>query len=416
MADKNLFTEGLLADLLEHGKKQVQDEVQRADRNYLLNVSETDYCDYLLSEYRLDPPVLHRDQIHVHEQRETKVDVSHDWGRAIYDRSQPTYITGTSVTIGVPFGGEGNLFKYQPNAFSTVFPRGTINGQLLLLTYQMTEHNPEQLKQRYQQDLGLIESYLRSVADQVRAYNDGLPGHIRALVSARRQKLLADAGLVSALGIPVRRAPSDSGTFAPPEIRRKPPVHRPEAAAGSFVPEPAMPDKEYEFILKTIESVVHVMERSPRAFAGMDEPSLRDHILVQLNGHYEGQATGETFNASGKTDILVRVADKNVFIAECKFWKGPKSLLEALDQLLGYASWRDTKTAVVIFNRDSEHSTVLQRIVETMPTHSCFKREIGRQGETQFRYLFHQPGDRNREVLLTVLAFDVPSRDRVATT
>jgi hypothetical protein len=73
--------------------------------------------------------------------------------------------------------------------------------------------------------------------------------------------------------------------------------------------------------------MVHVMERSPSAFHHMDEEALRTHFLVQLNGHYEGQATGETFNYEGKTDILVRSGDRNIFIAECKFWGGPKKLI-----------------------------------------------------------------------------------------
>ena len=50
--------------------------------------------------------------------------------------------------------------------------------------------------------------------------------------------------------------------------------------------------------------MVAVMEWSPRAFVGMGEEDLRQHFLVQLNGAYEGQATGETFNFEGKTDIL----------------------------------------------------------------------------------------------------------------
>jgi hypothetical protein len=37
---------------------------------------------------------------------------------------------------------------------------------------------------------------------------------------------------------------------------------------------------------------------------------------VQLNRHFEGAATGETFNHRGKTDILIRVDGKNIFIAE----------------------------------------------------------------------------------------------------
>jgi hypothetical protein len=52
-------------------------------------------------------------------------------------------------------------------------------------------------------------------------------------------------------------------------------------------------------------------------------------------------------DCSGKTDILIRDNDKNIFIAECKFWGGPKLFKETIDQLLGYTSWRDTKTHCV---------------------------------------------------------------------
>ena len=55
---------------------------------------------------------------------------------------------------------------------------------------------------------------------------------------------------------------------------------------------------------------------------------------MNLNGHYD--ATGETFNAEGKTDILIRTDGRNVFIAKCKFWKGQKALHVAIDQMLGY--------------------------------------------------------------------------------
>ena len=78
--------------------------------------------------------------------------------------------------------------------------------------------------------------------------------------------------------------------------------------------------EEYEEILRIMRNMVQGMELSPRAFVGMQEEDLRTHFLVQLNAQYEGQATGETFNFEGKTDILIRVQGKNIFIAECKFW------------------------------------------------------------------------------------------------
>ncbi|MBM4265371.1 MAG: hypothetical protein FJ144_01955 [Deltaproteobacteria bacterium] len=69
--------------------------------------------------------------------------------------------------------------------------------------------------------------------------------------------------------------------------------------------EPGADDAIYEAILEVVERMAGVMERSPRAFSEMDEEALRTHFLVQLNGQFEWDATGETFNFTGKTDILV---------------------------------------------------------------------------------------------------------------
>lgn len=156
--------------------------------------------------------------------------------------------------------------------------------------------------------------------------------------------------------------------------------------------------------------MAHVMERSPSAFASIDEESLRMHFLVQLNGHYEGQATGETFNYQGKTDILIRVERKNVFIGECKFWAGPKMLTATIDQLLGYSSWRDTKVAVLVFNRNRDFTKVLQAIKETTSAHPNCKRMLGQRSETSFRYAFQHNDDPNRELQLAIMAFDVPNK------
>jgi len=130
--------------------------------------------------------------------------------------------------------------------------------------------------------------------------------------------------------------------------------------------------------------------------------------VVQLNGQFEGAATGETFNVSGKTDILLRANGRNVFIAECKFWKGPKHYREAIDQLLGYTAWRDTKTAILVFNRGTVMSTVLQGVAAETSAHKNFKRKLDWKHESGFRYIFHHMGDPNREFILTVLVFDVP--------
>jgi len=167
--------------------------------------------------------------------------------------------------------------------------------------------------------------------------------------------------------------------------------------------------EHYEHILTVISNMVQVMERSPQAFAKMGEEDLRTHILVQLNGHYEGQATGETFNYEGKTDILIRAEGRNIFIGECKIWKGAEIFKSTIDQLLGYTAWRDTKTAIILFNRNKNTSAVISQIPDLVKQHANFKREVaGYKHESGFRYILHHRDDKNHELTLTVLIFDVP--------
>jgi len=80
-----------------------------------------------------------------------------------------------------------------------------------------------------------------------------------------------------------------------------------------------------------------------------------------------------------------------------------------LDQLLGYSSWRDTKVAVIVFNRNKDFSKVLKTIEETIRIHPNWKRDLGPQSETNFRYIFSHRDDASREMTLKVLTFNVPS-------
>ena len=42
-------------------------------------------------------------------------------------------------------------------------------------------------------------------------------------------------------------------------------------------------------------------------------------------------------------------------------------------------------------------------------SHPCFKKDLGMDGETTFRYRFRRPDDANRELWLTAMVFDVPA-------
>jgi hypothetical protein len=150
------------------------------------------------------------------------------------------------------------------------------------------------------------------------------------------------------------------------------------------------------------------MERSHKTFSKLKEEELRDFLLVILNANFEGEAMSEVFNCRGKTDILIRYKNHNVFIAECKFWRGEKAFLGTINQLFRYVTWRDTKLAILIFNRGGNLKTILEKIPQLVQNHRLYKRQLKLDGETKFRYVFHIPNDPNREVILTIMVFDIP--------
>ena len=154
-----------------------------------------------------------------------------------------------------------------------------------------------------------------------------------------------------------------------------------------------------------------VIERNPTAFEHLTEEEIRFQFLIPLNALYEGNATAETFSYHGKTDIQIRHEGKPIFTAECKFWGGPKSLTETVDQRLTYVIWRDTKTAILLFNRNRNFSQVLEQIEPTLRAHSRFVRFEGKKNETEYQSTISHPNDAARHITLTVLAFDIP-RDK----
>ena len=231
---------------------------------------------------------------------------------------------------------------------------------------------------------------------------------MRTRLQQRFDKLKKDQDMVSTLGIPLRRRENAPETYIAPSIRKKI-IPRP-ISSSRLPPEPTLLLEDYTFILNLMKNMALVMERSPSAFKHMEEEHLRDHFLVQLNAQYEGKASGETFNFQGKTDILVREGNKNIFIAECKFWKGPVVFSETIDQLLGYLSWRDTKTAIIIFNRNKDFSNVLKQIPELARKHPNFLRDWGDSSEeTECKYILQHKEDKERELYLTIQVYNIPT-------
>ena len=407
MNNQPLFCDGNLSDSLRSQLAKINSEIEGFSSDYLMKVSLDDLTDHLADKFRVEPIFLVKDEIHIGENGDTTVDMSRDF------RYTPhaTHVPATFVQFVILFHGDPILFRLRPSTYNLSPPRGQITGQKLQLRYTSIEHDSKEIRSRFDADLKGIEQFLGWGREEVEHYNQNLKDQILQRLNRRKDKFLKDKGLIEALGFPIKPRNNASQTYPAPVSRKKLPIQKPIVTSESFKPEPRLELEHYEHILNVIFALVQVMERSPKAFVKMAEEDLRTHILVQLNGHYEGQATGETFNYEGKTDILIRSEGRNIFIGECKFWKGAENFKATIDQLLGYAAWRDTKAAIILFNRNKDTSAVVAQIPNLVKQHGNFKRQItDYQHESGFRFILHNRDDRNREIMLTVFVFDVPTQ------
>ena len=149
-------------------------------------------------------------------------------------------------------------------------------------------------------------------------------------------------------------------------------------------------------------------ETTPTTFAIHDEEELRDILLAHLNGHFMGGATGETFRKKGKTDIRIEAQDRSAFIGECKVWEGTKKLEDAINQLLGYLTWRDCKCALIIFNKhNAKFSELVEKVPNILRSDSRIYKDLGEKGQGEWRLILTSQEDEARRIILHVFLFDL---------
>lgn len=397
--------------VLESQQGKLRAKLEQYDMDAVLTANMDELCDYFVEKYKIEVPQLREDQIEASQQDE-QYDARRDPNRVIFDNSRPVWIPGTRFTFHVPYEGERDLFYMRANTFTMNPPCAVVTSTELQFPYTTADTSDAgRIKTEFERELGKLREHLAWLVRDFQPFNDGLRQQIRERLEQRRSKIVADRSVVAGLGFKVRERAEAPRTYAVPAQRREAAAPKPPRRSGAPL-EPALDVQTYERIIEICGNMAVVLEQSPSTFAALGEEDIRNHFLVQLNGQFQGNATGETFSAAGKTDILIKVDGRNVFIAECKFWDGPKSAQKALDQLLTYATWRDSKLALFIFSRGQSFTEVLRRLDETMAAHPAAKRRLGAHGTSGFRYLLARPDDPERELTLTVLAFAIPTGER----
>jgi hypothetical protein len=404
-----IFGERELRDFLGEQLDTLQREVHSEDKNRLLNMNETEYVNYLVNRYQIEPLVLHWDSQGISDREEM---IPAERFPPLFNVYRGKRYPKQVITYHIPYSGERELLRCNPSSIGWITIDVSLEGGCVCFGVINWRDDAEQVKGEANSILDKIRKQVEKVATQVKGYNNTLEDKARQVVQARKALLLKQANLMASLGVPFFKAEQVPSTFAVPTVAKRV-VVKPSAPSTPFSPDYTLDPSLYYDILRIIHETGIEMERLPSIYRNKDEPTLRDYLIMVLSPNFQS-VTGETFNKTGKTDILIRHEKANVFVAECEFWKGIKAFFKTIDQALGYLTWRDSKAAIVCFIRNKKLNPVLKQIETKTASHPCFVKYHGKKAESWFSFEFHLKDDETRGVQLAVLCFHFPSSEPLA--
>lgn len=415
MSDNLLFFQPDLDSMLASKKRQCQTLVEEIGKDQFLISTDDEVAANVAAQMAVTPIQLDEAGATM-QQSEANIDVSGDHRRAFMrDHDGPFYVPGTRVVVGIPFTGDHWIFQYRTNPYWSIFPRADVQGAKGGGTLRITiarphDTPPEEFKTLLDKELKLIRDCISAANKQVEGYTASLHAHVKSYAMDRRNRLGKHAGLADLLNIPIASR-DGAPTIKPVKLEVIRPPALPPVPRGGVQPEPGIRDEDYEQILHFIRHQGRTFETTPKTYAVHDEEGLRDIMLGQLNGHFRGGASGEVFRRSGKTDIRIEADNRAAFVGECKLWSGAGGVAKALDQLLGYLTWRDSKAALVMFNKSvkSFNSTVLPALPAALRAHSCFLRDLPSAEAGEWRFQMRSAEDEGRRVVVHAFAFNLHS-------
>jgi len=353
-------------------KEQIRKKIESETKEYILGVDEEEYMNFLIEDFKVIPLVIYEESEQIEQPQVTKEKVT---GRLRdYEYDQDVYI----FTVRYTFSGSSVLFKIRPSSWTMTSYDISVNeySNTVSFSFKLYEQNAEKFKADKSRAFSSAFTNVGNVNNFANEWNNSVEGLVRADFKRVKEKFLKENDFFSAINISINK--NTESIFSVPTIK-KVDIPQPKVDKNiEFASIPTMSQKMYTDILKVVYDAGKSMEKKPALYLDKDEEGLRDLFLFILETRYVGiTATGETFNKKGKTDIILKYSadNTNLFVAECKFWKGPSEFQQAINQLFDrYLTWRDSKVALMFFVQNKDFSKVLETVKIEAKKHPYYKK------------------------------------------
>lgn len=421
----NLFLNenGSVLDYLRKLYGELEGEIDSFADEKIVNCDVDEWTEYLTEKYRVEPISFYVDYA-TRSIQKTQIKRNNPWGHFgdVYGEPQFYMVDGCNIDYKVPFSGDDVLLKCTPSTYiMTSFeifgfqkPSNTNYGFITIrLSYTNQEMKgfgdnlEEKVNSDFRNQFSSFEKMSGYANDDIRSYNENLTSNVQQLLNKRREKADVFFSFSKALKIPLNLN-SSSPNLTPIPLKKP---HRanlnepkPHAQEQQFY----IDDSDFENIIKIIHLCGTALEESAKTFNQFNEEALRDYIKGMLSSHYENTVTGETFRRVGKTDIQIQREDKAAFIAECKVWHGIKLFSDAIEQLFCYATWKDTKLSLIIFNKENKNFAGVQQQIQSWLKENC---KSCKQWNSNIWDCVKYREDTGRDVRLAVALYDISIKE-----
>jgi hypothetical protein len=392
-----------MADYKPQLYKRVSDEIE--DLNELELENSDDSLELIFtSKFKIPELVLSS-----HSRKDggyTEIDISRDnrFGAYYGGDGSPVYKKAKVVNVHIPFQGNPEYLEIEPSTSNRMPVRGRIVGNEIVVefTFFPDVDSSEQLKREIDQDVGTIKRYVGFMNKDITEFNGQLSGLIRRGLKTRRENLRREKEIIHGLDIPEREE-------ACPGVGFVKPINKIEVRIQNTpsIQDPVLDDSIYQGITEQVNSLGINLERCKSHVRSLDEESLRDTFFMALNSTYKGLVSTEAFNRSGKTDILIRHQENNLYISEFKIWSDYSYFSEGITQLLNNLTWRDAKCSYVIFSRNVNFNNVLTKAQELVSTHPRFFRMVGKLSDGCIKFEFRGNDTSDKKITLTLHLFNI---------
>ena len=305
-------------------------------------------------KFSVDPVVILEEDYSLRETTQQKVKVF-DRVFSRYNNTDFAWIDGMRITCFYPYVGDYSLFSCRASTYSlSPHPEIDLRNDYFSISREYSLHDSSQdefvkrVEHEISRDIADIRTCIGYANSDVNVFNHSLENAALRSISERKAKLEH----FYKVSIALKASTSDGKSSIIPVKRRIiPEIGLTNQKNGKIEQTFCITDQVYSEILQAIKDSCSTYERNPFTVKGQREEQLRNHILGTLNVMFPGRAGGETFRNKGKTDINIEWSNRAAFVAECKMWTGEAAIAPAINQLDGYTTWRDTKTALIFFVR-----------------------------------------------------------------